>query len=110
MSDKVYPIRPENVVFEKERSTPNEVFEAFNELIVQEWDGICANILQDTVVSVIIEKFNKAGFLNKDGEPINRKEIFERRWLEIEDIYRKAGWRVEHDELPVRFIFKKPAR
>jgi hypothetical protein len=84
----VKPITPKEVVKEKLLSIPDEVIEAFNELIAKNWDGYRAGMKQDDIVALIKQKMS----LKKDDT------IFERHWLDVEDIYRKVGWIVEYDK------------
>lgn len=85
------PIRPSEVAELRAKMIPEEVFASFNELIGKSYDGKHACVLQDDVVALILEKMKKA------GREIDRQEIFDNHWLDVEDIYRKAGWRVDFD-------------
>ena len=46
-------------------------------------------------------------------EKINRNDVFERNWLEVEGTYRKLGWKVVYkcpdytESFPAYFKFKK---
>lgn len=91
-------IKPSEVVELKKNIIPQEVFDAFNELIAKNWDGRSATVLQDDVVALIISKF--ASSVNPYSE----------RWLDIEDSYRNEGWIVEYDnysEASFKFSVKK---
>ncbi len=85
----VKPIRPSEVVDAKEVSIPDEVIIAFNKLIVENWKTSYnyAVVQQDDVVAVITEDMK----LND----MNSQMIFSKNWLDVEGIYRKAGWDVE---------------
>lgn len=82
----VQPIKPEEVTGIKEKTIPDAVFEIFNELIVQHFGNGYSIIRQKEVVGLLVER----GF--------NREEIFTKGWLDIEPIYRKAGWKVVFDK------------
>ena len=79
-------IKPSEVVELKKNIIPQEVFDAFNELIAKNWDGHSATVLQDDVAALIISKF---------ASPVNP---YAEHWLDIEDIYRNEGWIVEYDK------------
>lgn len=79
----VKPITPEEVVSKKEEILPDFVFESFNYLIAQNWKGGSSSFKQDDVVNLIREKMS--------GD-------FDIRWLDVEPVYRRAGWKVEYDK------------
>ena len=78
----VKPITPSEVSSGK--CIPDEVVEAFNELIVE--CGGC--VRQVDAVARILSKM----------PGVSRETIFARGWLDIEAMYRKAGWRVVYDK------------
>lgn len=86
MAHKVRPIRPSELAKRKKAVLPNAVLEAFNELIAQHFSGGSATIKQDDVVTLMVKK------------GLKRKEVFERHWLDIEEVYRAEGWNVEYDK------------
>lgn len=81
----IKPIRPSEVISKKKELLPDEVLEAFNELIAKEWDGREASFKLKEVVPLIAKK------LNINSASVNSN------WLDVEDIYRKAGWKVKYD-------------
>jgi len=86
MPDKVRPIKPNEIEGEKERTFPDAVLQSFNELITQKFSNGSATIKQDDIVALMVQKG-----LNKD-------EIFEKGWLDVEGVYRTAGWKVSYDK------------
>lgn len=104
VTNKVHPIKPEDVAVEKQRTIPDEVFSSFNELIAQKWDGHSATIKQDDVVALIVKK------------GLSKKEISDKGWLDVEDAYRSFGWYVEYDKpgynesYPATFTFKRKSK
>lgn len=85
-------ITPSEVTGKKTESIPEEVFEAFNELIAEGWDGHSSIVVQCRVVSLIFEKM-------KRKDPIfTRQSIFDKHWLDVESSYRAAGWKVVYDK------------
>lgn len=85
----VEPIKPKDVVKAKQETLPDEVIEAFNELIAENWKGEYAKFKLAVVAERIRKKLGwgdeKAGQISKNG------------WLDVEDVYRKAGWKVVYD-------------
>ena len=98
----VEPISPSDV----KKIIPDFVIEAVNQLIMENWDGHEAIILQDDIMDIVSS--NDAD----DGKP-SRREIFDKGWLDFEPLYREKGWNVEYDKpayyefYEPRFIFKK---
>ena len=81
-------ITPSEAISHKESIIPEEVFDAFNEMIVEKIDGNgSATVMQDDVVERIVSKL-----------ACNRQEIFDKHWLDVEKIYRDAGWNVKFDK------------
>lgn len=80
------PIRPSEVVSHKATVIPDKVIEIFNRLIAFNFSSGSARIKQSDIVSAL---FN-AGFA--------KEHIFADKLLDVEDIYRAAGWRVEYDK------------
>ena len=83
----VTPIKPSDVARAKTETLPDAVIESFNELIALRWDGEVSHFRQEDVVERILEKI--PGF--------NRRTIFDRGWLDVEDTYREQGWSVTYD-------------
>ncbi len=96
----VGPIKPEDV---KVAPIPEEVIHVFNDLIQKHWDGEGATIEQGKVLQVV----SLAMGISKD-------EVLDRNYLNIEEIYREAGWKVIYhsqtsvDDLLPWFSFSKP--
>lgn len=86
MTEGISPIRPEQVGEVQLEQIPDVVIETFNGLIAQNSLDGHAKVEQDAVVEKLIE----AG--------LNRDEIFENHWLDVEDLYRAAGWDVKYDK------------
>ncbi len=103
----VKPIKPSEVK-KKEIEIPDAVIEAVNEMIQEKWNGKEATIFQDDIIDRII-------FINKtlNKTLLNRDTIFDKNYLDFEDIFRKAGWKVEYDkpgyneDYKAYFVFSK---
>ena len=75
------PIKPEDVIPLRSKSVPDWVIEAVNRLIVAKWDGKEAIVYQEDIVKQYLG----------DGN-------FDYTWLDFEDIFREAGWKVIYDK------------
>lgn len=82
------PITPDEVGKTKESRIPAQVIDAFNELITENWGGRSATFTQDKVVERILIKM----------PGVARSDVFERRWLDVENLFRRAGWTVAYDK------------
>jgi len=87
MKSKVKPIAPEKITKKKEDFIPDEVIEAFNEIIVEKWNGTQSFFRTKEVVSKIKKKLK----LNRTDK------IYDNHWLDVEGIYIKLGWVVKYD-------------
>jgi hypothetical protein len=81
------PIKPGDVEAAQASTFPGEVFDAFNELIAENYSGGRAAFKQKDAVARIKQKL----LLVEEGE------IFRRGWLNVEPAYRNEGWDVEYD-------------
>lgn len=70
------------------RVFPDEVIEAFNELISENLLSSSATVRQDAAVTRIMAKMPN----------VTRAQVFDRGWLNVEDVYRAEGWEVEYDK------------
>jgi hypothetical protein len=103
---KTILITPSEIVdkVDKRESIPDEMIGAFNTMIATNWNGRRSAFKQDDVVQLIVERC--VGLITSDDE------IFDRHWLDVEDIYRQAGWTVKYDQpaycetYPATFEFK----
>lgn len=99
----VAPITPDQVIEKRRAGIPPQVFEAFNELLERKYQGGSCTIEQDEAVDLILKK----------RIDMNRAQISESGWLDIEPSYRDAGWDVTHDKpgygeiYPARFVFSR---
>ena len=100
------PITPDEVGEVKSSKMPPEVFDAFNECIAKHWDGRSANFTQKEALAAILAKL-----------PDETSEtVYENRWLDVEELYRRAGWHVDYDRpgycetYEANFTFKRRSR
>jgi len=81
------PMKPSEVAKVRLRKLPLVVIDVFDELIVESWCNGEAVVGQDEAVKRISERLK-----------IPRQEVFDRHLLDVEEVYRKAGWKVEYDK------------
>lgn len=102
--EKMEPIRPEEVVARQGEQIPPEVIKAFNDLIVKNFIGGKAVISQKEVLDLLQVRGFDIG------------DISTKRFLDVEEIFRKAGWKVEYDKpgynesYEASFTFTKPKK
>jgi hypothetical protein len=80
------PIRPEQVGGLKGKYIPAFVFEVFNDEIARHLSNGLAKVKQETVVARLVEL------------QLNRQEIFDKGYLNIEEAYQAVGWTVSYDK------------
>jgi len=96
------PIRPEDVEPLKEKNIPEWVFEFFNKAIADKWNGTQSIVTQSDIVRDMVA-----------SGKCSRNDIFEHGYLDVESIYRKAGWKVVYnkpqywEDHPVTFLFSR---
>ena len=86
MANRVSPLKAKEVAKSKAKNIPDAIYEAINQLITEDFNGHSATVMQKEVVKL----------LKKKG--LNIDEVFRRGWLDVEDAYRSAGWKVEYDK------------
>lgn len=97
------PITPQEAEESLAGNIPEEVLSVFNTLIAAGFSGgdSKSTIRQEDVIKVLVNQ----GF--------KRADIFYNGWLNVEPLYRKAGWKVEYDKpafnesYPATFTFSK---
>lgn len=84
------PISPLEALKASEKAIPEQVFDAFNEMLTENLTrgrrSVSASFKESEVVARIVAK------------GISKKELYERRWLDVESHYRKLNWTVDHDQ------------
>ena len=58
------------------------------------------SISQSEAIEALIIEANKhlSDLVEDTSVPFTKTDIFRRHWLDIEDIYRDAGWQVTYDK------------
>jgi hypothetical protein len=83
------PFSPDEALRSKTDFIPDFVIEAFNGLLAKKYNGGSVEIKQDDAIAEIIKLSPTA---------IERHNIFDNNWLDIESIYEDAGWSVSYDK------------
>lgn len=83
----VKPIRPSEVAKNKINVIPDPVIKAFNEIITLNYNDGISHFKLKEVVKLILTK----------NPRIKESDLFDNNWLDVEDMYRRAGWQVEYD-------------
>lgn len=87
ISGAVQPIRPDQVTEAKLHQVPDVVLEVFNDLIAERGAGKSVfKVYQDEIVARL------------EARDLKRRDIFASHWLDVEPIYRDAGWKVTYDK------------
>ena len=82
------PLTPKEASEEKLSIIPSFVFDVFNAFLSTRSEQSSIRIGQNEVVQMLVTL--------KPG--LDRNEVFDKGWLDIESAYRKAGWNVEFDK------------
>lgn len=83
----VKPISPSEIPEQKAKDLPDAVIEIWNQIIAKRYTGRgSVTILQEEVIQALLPL--------TDGD---RRAIFSRGWLDVEELYRANGWKVEYD-------------
>lgn len=96
------PIRPDEIAEAKVGHIPAAVIEAFNKLIALNFSGDSASVKQDDVIDEVTRTTD-----------LSRYEILDKGYLNVEEIFRKAGWKVRYEKpdytetFPANFEFRK---
>jgi hypothetical protein len=81
------PIKPDKIAEAKLQYFPEIIFETFNKLIAENYSNGSAIIYEEDIVDRLIVS------------GITSDEIYDRGYLNVEEVYRVEGWKV---------IYKKP--
>jgi len=81
------PITPKEAMAAHTGSIPEVVFDVFNKLLAERWAPGKIIIKQSEVVAEL-----------ECALGLDRKEVFDKGWLDVEALYEKAGWAVKYDK------------
>ncbi len=97
--DKAKPMTPEEVTSAKREQMPDDVLLS---VIAAAWNGHSAVIRQADITRLIQERLD-----------VDSEEVYSRGYLDVEDVYREAGWKVKYDKpgynesYPATFEFRR---
>jgi hypothetical protein len=103
----IKPIKPISPTEVEDKPIPDEVIAAFNALILKNYIGKEARVEQEEALKLAVKNFKAS------GKKITEDKIFDNKWMDVEDLFRKEGWRVTYDKpaynetYEAYFIFKK---
>lgn len=82
-------ITPDEVRKSRKDYIPEVIFKEINKLlIVENFDGVESKVYQEDIINRVCT-----------GETgLTSSKIFEKHYLDIEDIYKDAGWKVTYDK------------
>ena len=83
--DGARPISPHEALELKQANIPDVVINTVNRLIAENIRYGYATLYQKDIVKELV------------ASGLNRREIFDKHWLDFEDMYREAGWEVTYD-------------
>ena len=86
MTVKGRPMKPSEVVPLKATMLPPEVCDVINEMIAKHWDGDSAMVFQTDLANAMVAALG-----------IPKAEVYARKYLDFEPVYREAGWIVSYD-------------
>lgn len=89
------PVRPEDI--KANTAFPDFVIQAFNDLITENLRNGVAYVLQEDIIKRIIAAQLPASVSSSQISQL-RSQIFSKRWLDVESVYRDAGWKVYYDK------------
>lgn len=87
----IKPITPAEAMKQKRTEIPDEIVQIVNDMLVQK-----LSIANPTSGITLFQK----DILDRAAEALDMttSEIFARNWMDIEPIFRDAGWDVEYDK------------
>ena len=85
-AERVEPIKPKDIMNNLSDVIHPAVIKAVNELLKDKYRGSSTSIKQKEIVAKAISLCSE----------ITKDEIFEKKWMDFESIFRKAGWDVHY--------------
>ena len=87
----IHLITPEEAEKAKRSSIPDYVFQAFNELLAENFYDVGTIIYQHEVLKRILSLY--PSIIENDKDSIVNS-LFINHWLDVEKFYERAGWKV----------------
>lgn len=86
---EIKAISPDEIIQNLDKIIPPAIFEAVNQLLMEKYRGTGQVIIKQ---KDIIEKAISI------DETLTSSIIFEKKYMDFEDMYRKSGWLVSYDK------------
>ena len=96
----IHLITPEEAEKAKISSIPDYVFQAFNELLCENFVGSAGTIIyQYDVIKRIVAlyPYDNDNYTQEDKDVVTNS-LFTNHWLDVEKFYEKAGWDVTYNK------------
>ena len=84
------PMSVNDILKYKKEAIPIVVFDAVNYLLAEKFNGTSAVLKQCDIIDKIIEYLN----IPEVQKTPKKQEIFDKHWLDFEELYREQGWHV----------------
>lgn len=84
-------------LYKEKCEIPGFIYEAVNQLLLNNWDGDKAVFKQSEIIKTIKSVSIPEEYQNIPYEEFHNM-IFHYRWLDIEESYREKGWDVKYDK------------
>jgi hypothetical protein len=92
-------IKPNEVMATVASSIPEFVIEVFNDLIKKHFNGYSARFDLEEAKLAVIEAIKKNNPEHAHlGDREHRSFLMERRYMDVEPVFEKAGWKVEFNK------------
>lgn len=97
-TEKSKPVSPKDVDDIFKNSIPTEIIDAFNTLIVKNYEPLngYSIVEQEEIINII-----------KESTDFTESQIYNNHWLDVENIYEEAGWKVIYKSSKSYFKFSK---
>jgi hypothetical protein len=91
---EVKPIGPDDIPNQKLRDLPDAVIGAWNRVIARKYTGTPITIRQSEIIEEILSALNDG----REQVLTTEDDVFKFGYLDVEELYRAAGWSVEYDK------------
>ena len=93
----IHLITPEEAEKARESSIPDYVFQAFNELLAENFYDVGTIIYQHEVLKRIaaLYPYDNDNYTQEDKDVVTNS-LFVNHWLDVEKFYERSGWEVTY--------------
>jgi hypothetical protein len=88
---RVKPLSPSDITDGLSDIIPGYVIESVNNLLKKKYRGGSCRIKQKDII------FEAKKLAKNIGEEVTDNQIYDNKWMDFEEIFRKAGWKVTYD-------------